>query len=577
MTTTTSTTTTAQSAKATAGSSILTALGAGTGIDTASLVTNLVTASFSEKEKALTAKQDLNTAQVSSLASLTSGLDSFAKALQTLVAGGTLKSQPSSSNAAIITATANANADISKLSASVEVRQLAQGQSLASLALDSSAPEVGLGSLTLSTAAGSYNIVVTAANNSLEGLAKAINDVNTGTTPSGVTASVVSDSSGKRLVLKSATGAVNKFSLAANGDADPDLSRFVFDKDAPTANPNMTQAQEAKDAIVRVDGVDSSYSTNIVTGLIDGVTLKLASAQPGTTVTLGVTRPTDAITQAVSDFVDAYNELFAQIATATAAATDSADAGPLHGAPGVKEMLRQLRTIPSTTLTTLPGGPQTLAEIGVSTGQDGKLSVDTSKLSTAVAAYPDSVEAMFNPTQRSSDPLLQITSAFGAAKPGVYTITNVTLSPLKGTLGVTGHKGADGNDDATPFLPASGDSAGLTAMTSSLAPGLSIHVLGDVASATISIDAGITGILQGIRDNLLKNTVLEQGALTAANNTLTAQGKTLTSARASLTTQESSYSDQLTKQFSAMQAAVASYKSIQSFMTQQIAAWSNKN
>ncbi len=569
MTTTSSTTASTQSATAAAGSSILTSLGAGSGIDTASLVSSLVTASFANKEKTLTATQSLNTAQVSSLGSLTSGLDSFAKALQTLVSGGTLRSQPSTSNSAIVTATASSGANISSLSANIDIRQLAQAQSLVSVPLTGSAPPVGQGSLTLTTPAGSYNIAITAANDSLDGLAKAINDVNSGTTPSGVIASVVSDSSGKRLVLKGATGGANIFSLAANSGASADLTRFTFNP-ADVAGSPMTRAQQAQDAIIRIDGVDSTYSTNTVTSLIDGVTLKLITAQPGTNVTLGVTRPTAAITQAVSDFVDAYNEMATQIATATAAATNGNDAGPLHDSPGVKEMLRQLRKITSTALTTLPNGPQTLAEIGVSTGHDGKLSVDTTKLSAAVAAYPDAVEAMFNPAQRSSDPMLQITSSLGATKPGVYTVHDILFGPpVSGKLGT-------GTSEST-FLRHPTDASGLTSSITSIVPGLSIHVLGNVTTATISIDAGIVGVLQGIRDDLLKNTTTAKGALTAASDTLTTKGKSLTAARDKLTAQETAYSDQLTKQFTAMQTAVSNYKSVQSYMTQQIAAWSKSS
>ena len=580
MTTTSTTTSTpsTQSAISTAGSSILTSLGAGSGIDTASLVSNLVTATFSDRESGLTSKQTANTAQISALGSLTSGISSFSSALKTLVAGGTLKSQPSSSNTSILTVKASGTASIANLSASLEVRQLAQAQTLASAAVPVATPQVGQGSLTLTTPAGSFNIAVTPPSNSIDDLAKAINAANTGTTPSGVTASVITDSSGKRLVLKGQTGVANAFSLAANPDANAALANFAFDALNPTANPNMTLAQQAQNATIRMDGVDSSYATNTVTDLIAGATLNLVSAQPGTTIALGVTRPTDAITQAVSDFVDAYNELNTQIATASAAATDTTEAGVLHGTPAVREMQRQLRTITSTTLTMLPNGPQTLAEIGVSTKQDGTLAVDTDKLAQALAAYPDSVEAMFNPGQRSSDPNLQVTSAAGATKPGVYTVTNITLSPLAGTLGVTGHLDANGNPDATPFLPASGDAAGLTAMTNSLAPGLTLHVLSDVASATITIDAGLMGVLQGISDDLLRNNSSnDQGVLIALNTTLTAQTKSLTSDRDKLTTQEKTYSDQLTKQFTAMQSAVSSYKSIQSFMTQQIASWSKSS
>lgn len=581
MTTTSSTTSTpsTQSAISTAGGSILSSLGAGSGIDTTTLVSNLVTATFADRESALTSKQTANTAQISALGSLTSGISSFSSALKSLIAGGTLKSQPSSSNTSILTVKATGTASISNLSANLEVRQLAQAQTLASAAVPSATPQVGQGSLTLTTQSGTtYNIAVTPPANSIDDLAKAINAANTGTTPSGVTANVVTDANGKRLVLKGQLGEANTFSLTANGDADATLSNFAFDPQNPTANPKMTQAQQAQNATIRMDGVDSSYATNTVTDLIPGASLSLVTAQPGTTITLGVTRPTDALTQAVSDFVDAYNELNTQLATASAAATDSSDAGVLHGTPAVREMQRQLRTITSATLTTLPNGPQTLAEIGVATKQDGTLTVDTDKLAKALATYPDSVEAMFNPGQRSSDPNIQVTSAAGATKPGVYTVTNITQSPLAGTLGVTGHLDANGHADATPFLPASGDSSGLTAMTNSLAPGLTIHVSGNVASATISIDAGLMGVLQAISDDLLRNKgANDQGALTALSTTLTAQTKSLSDSRDKLTTQEKTYSDQLTTQFTAMQTAVSSYKSIQSFMTQQIASWSKSS
>ena len=570
------TTTSATSSSATTGSSLLTALGAGSGIDTAALVSSLVSASFTGKDNALTAKEKLHTAQISALGTLRNGITGFTSALQNLMKGGTLQLQPSSSNSSIVTAKPTSGANLDALSASIEVRQLAQSQTLVSVPLQSTAPEVGLGSLTLTTAAGAFNIAITAANNNIEGLAKAINDANTGTTPSGVTASVVSDSSGKRLVLKSGIGASNAFSLTANSGSEAALSRFAFDPSSPLADPGMTRAQEAKDAIIRMDGVDSTYATNTVTGLISGLTLDLVSAQPGTTVQLAVKHPTDSLTQGVTDFVDAYNELKSQIDTLSAAATDDSDAGALRGTPAVREMMRQLRTISTTKLTTLDG-PQTLAEIGVSTARDGKLVLDSAKLAKAVADHPTSVEAMFTPSQRSSNPNLQITSAPGAVRPGTYTVSNILLGPpVSGKLG-TGLA-------QTSFLPHSTDASGLVAMTNSAAPGLAIHVAGDVSTATITIDPGLVGILKGISDDLLKDAApkvagghREQGALTAFNETLTNQTTSLTKDRERLQAQETAYTNQLTKQFTAMQNAVSSYKSVQSYMTQQIAMWSNKN
>ncbi|HMI20736.1 MAG TPA: flagellar filament capping protein FliD [Sphingomonas sp.] len=559
-------TTSTTSSSAPNGSAILTALGAGSGIDTTTLVSQLVSASYDPKVSAITDQQTANTAKISTLGTLTSGIDAFASALQSLVAGGTLKSQPSTSDSSILTATTQAGTNLSALSAQIEVRQLATAQSLVSTTLLTAATPVGEGSLTLKvgtgTSAPTFNIAITAANNTMSGLAAAINATNTGATPSGVTATVVTDSSGARLVIKGQTGAANSFSLAANDDASTDLTRFA----STGAGEQMTQAQPAQDAIVRMDGVDSSHSSNSIGDLIPGVTLNLVSAKVGTTVNLGLTRPTDAITQAVGDYVSAYNSLKAELSAATAVGSGGTGQGPLYGNAAIRQMQTQLSKITSTALSSYPNGPQTLAEIGVSTGQDGTLTVDSTKLATALATYPDAVEAMFNPTQRSDNPLIKVTSAIGNTKPGTYTVSSIVLGPpVGGKLGV--------GVDQTSFLPSSTDPSGLVASITSVAPGLAIQVLGNVGTATITIDAGLSGILQGIRDSLRAT----GGVLDSLSASLTNQTKSLADAQTKLQTQESAYKDQLTDQFSTMNTRVASYKSIQSYMTQQIAAWSKSD
>ena len=556
MTTTTATTASTTSTAAASGTAILTALGAGSGIDTNALVTSLVSATYDPKDQALQAKETANTAKISALGTLSSGIDAFATALQSLVAGGTLKSQPSSSNSAILTATAQSGAAIANLSVQLEVRQIAKAQSLVSVSVGTPATAVGLGSLTLTSAAGAFNIAIDATDNTLAGLAKTINAANSGTTPSGITASVVTDSSGARLVLKGATGAANGFTIAANADADADLKRFA----STGTGAQMTVAQGAQDAIIRTDGVDSTHSSNIVGDLIDGVTLNLVSAQPGTSVSLGVTRPTDAITSAVNDYVSAYNQLKTEIASASAAASGSTDAGALHGDTAIREMQRQLAKITSTALSSLPGGPQTLAEIGVSTGQDGTLSVNSTKLASALATYPDAVEAMFNPSQRSDNPLIKITSGMTSTKPGTYTLTNIVAgSPPSGTIA------------GVAALPSSSSATGLIASITSDAAGLEIEPQGNVASATVTIDPGLSGVLQSIRDSLRSS----NGILNSLSDSLTTEKTSLADARTKMLAQEDSYKDQLTTQFSTMNSRVASYKSIQSYLTQQIAAWSS--
>jgi flagellar hook-associated protein 2 len=237
------------SAGRTMATSIATTLGIGSGIDTTALVDQLSAAARAPKDAALKAREDLNTAQISALGNAASGIDNFATALTNLISGGTLFTQPTTSDSSVLTAAALPGARIGDLSAQIEVLQLAQSQSLVSEHLTGSDAAVGQGALTLTTGGHSFDIVIGSSNDSLAGLAAAINAAS----GAGISASVVKDSLGARLVLKGATGADKAFTLAAAAGSDPALSRFAYD---PNIASGMTRAQKAQDAMLKLDGVE---------------------------------------------------------------------------------------------------------------------------------------------------------------------------------------------------------------------------------------------------------------------------------------------------------------------------------
>src|SRR4051812_25882158 len=108
--------------------SIAKTLGTGSGIDIKSLVGQLVDASFANKNASLTAKEDKLTAQISKASEIKSSISDFASALSQLTAGGTLATQPTSSNTGTVKATRLPGATLAGINASIEVRQIAQGQ-----------------------------------------------------------------------------------------------------------------------------------------------------------------------------------------------------------------------------------------------------------------------------------------------------------------------------------------------------------------------------------------------------------------------------------------------------------------
>jgi flagellar hook-associated protein 2 len=376
--------------------SIAKTLGTGSGIDITSLVSGLVDASFANKNAALTAKDDKLTAQISKASELKSGISDFATALSQLAAGGTLATQPTSSNTGIVKATRLAGASLAALNASVEVRQIAQGQVASTAAVAGGAATViGTGTLTLTFgtatvadgamtdfaagAAAPVSIAIDPANNTLQGVANAINAAK-----AGVTASVITDSAGARLMVKSASGASQAFELTGSAG----LESLNIGRNANGSTINAT----AQNARIALDGVEVSYPVNSISNLIPGVRLDLVAASVGTKVAIGATRATDAIGQAVTNFVDTYNQVYKLVKDAVDPAT-----GPLRGDPAAKDLLRQLKGMTLTALlpATADETPTALADIGVATQRDGTLRVDSTRLAKVLTSWPDQIEAMF--------------------------------------------------------------------------------------------------------------------------------------------------------------------------------------
>ena len=253
--------------------SIINALGFGAGIDTAKLVRDLADASRLPKLELFDGRARANQARISAVAQALSDLDNFASSFAALVAGGSLQTQPTTSDEAALAAAASLGARLGNLAGEVVIEQLAKAQTIFSGFVAAAADPVGLGSLTLSVGGTSHTITIDSTNNSLDGLAAAIN-----ASGSGVVAKVSNDGAGARLLLKGPLGAAGAFTLAVDAGADPGLASFAFDG----VGGGMTLGQAAQDAAFSVDGVLYTRATNSIADVIPGVTLTLKRAAPGT-------------------------------------------------------------------------------------------------------------------------------------------------------------------------------------------------------------------------------------------------------------------------------------------------------
>ena len=371
------------------GSNIAAILGGSDAIDTGALVTQLVAATRTPRQTAITNKQSLNNTRISALASAMGSLGTFEAALKETLGNGTYAGQLASNDPTIVAISALPGGVPQGLPAQIEVQQLASAQTLESAFLAAASDPVGLGTLTLTTASGAHTITIDSTNNSLTGLAAAINGAN-----AGVTASVVVDNRGARLVMKGETGAANAFTLTkeAGDTADAQLATFNFDG----TSGGLTRTQTAVDSIVKIDGITHQNDSNELTTALPYVRIDLNKAAPGTLVTLASTEPTTTIKDLLKEFVKAYNTLRSAVNGATRAATDIVSAGALAGDPGMRDMINKLSRLTTTQLTTT-GTYQTLSDIGVKTNQDGTLSFDEARFDTVAKVDPQGISQMINP------------------------------------------------------------------------------------------------------------------------------------------------------------------------------------
>ncbi len=402
-TTSTPTPTSAANVTKNAAQSILTSLNTGSGVDTASLVTSLVQAQFAAKTAALTARNTALGAQISAASTLKNTMAQFSTALGTLTAGGTLQTQPVSSNASVVTASAISGARVGNLSSSITVTALASSQGARFAPVADRTATIGTGKLTLTLGTATYNaagttmtgftagttaaVSIDVTDGSLDGVAAAINAAK-----SGVTASVITDQDGKAVLsLKGASGAAQAFTLKTDDAASP-LARFNVDQNVGTLTGTAANAQ------LTVDGVAVQRSSNTITDLVQGVRLQLNTVST-TPVSLTSARPTSGLSQAVSDFVETYNQVYAGAKQATDAST-----GELKSDTAAKTLLRSLQGLTTKTMapSAISGAPTTLAQLGVSTNRDGTLSVNTDMLNRMMTAFPDEVEAMFATTSSNA-------------------------------------------------------------------------------------------------------------------------------------------------------------------------------
>ena len=360
--------------------------GIGSGIDVNTLITQLVEAEGVDKSNRLDFNEAEYLGDISAFGSLKSALSIFQGAVRDLqdTADFQLRSALSS-NDEVFTATADETADVSQYG--IEVVQLAQAHKLITTSGFADTDTIGDGTLTFTQGADSFSLTIDATD-TLTDIRDAINAANDNT---GVSASIINVDSGQQLVFTATSSGLDNAITITAVDSDGEnsdefgLSRLV--------NAQLNTPSAAQDGQIKVDGQLISSNNNTFSDVLDGITINAVSVGAGEQLTVAQDR--EAITFKIDTFIANYNGLVDTFNTLGSydAATESA--GLLLGDSTLRGISTLIRQEISSSVTGLTGPFSTLAELGITTDEEGKLSLNSETLNTALDSNFDQVGQLF--------------------------------------------------------------------------------------------------------------------------------------------------------------------------------------
>lgn len=379
------------------------------GLDIFGVVDQILAAAAAPKQS-FEAQLDELDEKLSALSTLRTKLDALMASANSLKTDAFDAKSASSSDPTRATATASSLA--SAATYNLIITSLASSATLVTNAFADANSTTGTGSFTITQGGTSKTVSIDTTNNTLNGIAAAINNLGLK-----LKANIITDSSGARLsIISSETGAANDITISGNT-----IPNVTFNKTSAGADANFT-----------VNGISISSSSNVITGVVQGVTFFLNNTG---SATITVANDTGAAKSAINDLADKYNAVVSFINAQFAFDLATNSAGPLSGDATLRQVQSTLQEIVSSSVTS-NSQFQTLRSIGLKLNDDGTLVVDSAALDSALGANLTEVKNLF----QSSSPqgiAVQLTAKldkFIAAQTGFIALAEDSLRKSQGDL-----------------------------------------------------------------------------------------------------------------------------------------------
>ena len=357
-------------------------IGIGSGLDVESIVTQMVEL---EKRpiKTLEAKAEFIQSRISTYGQIKSLTDDLNAAVRDLTLDRTWSTvKISASNSSVVSASMTGSAQAG--SYNIYVERLAQAQTSVSSAMAKTETVGAAGKLQFAIAGVNTSIAL-ASTDTLESIVAKIN--NDDVLSKSVVASAVKDADGNLQLMVRAreTGSAGAFTMDVVPDVvgvQGNLSKLAFLPVSDSDPSVKVGGQVAQDAVIKLNGVTAISSSNVFADLVPG--LSITVSEQGKSSMLSLTQDQEAVKASIQNFVDAYNALNDLLTQSTKYTAETKQAGVLQGDSSTVSLQNSLRMLTQNIATQATGAFSRLSDVGIQMLQGGKLSLDSTKLATAL-------------------------------------------------------------------------------------------------------------------------------------------------------------------------------------------------
>ena len=400
------------------------------GLDTDTILTQLI-ALERRPINLLDAKQTTYENLLSTFQELNSKLASFQTEAEALNEAEPFQAVTlTSSDETILTATSSGSTNVGVYT--IEVTKLAQAHKISTddgAGFADSTSDLGFaGDLIVNG-----KTITIEAGDSLNNIRDKINDA----TDVGVSASVlqVADGDHRLLLTSEETGTDNSIVLGNTTVAQ----QLGLINGGGAIRKELQAAQDAEIKIGQTNPITVTRSSNTIDDVIEGVTLNLLDeSELGTPMSLTINSDTDAVKQSIQGFIDAYNEVISYINEQTNYNSEDGTQGPLRGDFTARTVRSALQRIISSEVEGLSSSLTALSRIGITSSvSDGGLSIDDTKLTTALTDNPTDVKDLFEGlTSNLIDKLETFTDPYDGLIASRIEGTQGTIDNLEDRMGM---------------------------------------------------------------------------------------------------------------------------------------------